>query len=111
MTARDDGEHRCTTPTCTIDWLLDPDGPNDPAWMARVAADARTAPSLVGGRWKRASRKPVGGAWSIRYQGCINCGTTETRHIGNGRCSRCHGYWHRRGVERPIGLTETSKSA
>jgi hypothetical protein len=41
-------EEACGRPRCAIEWLLDPAGPDDPAWIARVRAEIDNAPSLVG---------------------------------------------------------------
>jgi len=30
------------------------------------------------------------GRWSRKYDACVECGTTTTRHAGNGRCHRCY---------------------
>ena len=30
------------------------------------------------------------GKWSMNYDGCVECGTTERKHIGKGLCSKCH---------------------
>ena len=29
--------------------------------------------------------------WAYRYEKCVDCGTTESKHVGNGRCSECYG--------------------
>jgi hypothetical protein len=34
-------------------------------------------------------RKPPD-RWAIKYEACIDCGTTERRHWVGGRCYRCH---------------------
>lgn len=34
--------------------------------------------------------------WSYKHDRCINCGTTSSRHIGRGLCSRCY-TWYQRG--------------
>jgi transcriptional regulator with XRE-family HTH domain len=28
--------------------------------------------------------------WAVKYERCIKCGTTDTRHAGRGLCSRCY---------------------
>lgn len=33
--------------------------------------------------------------WSKKYKKCIVCGTTERKHKGNGRCTKCHQKYHR----------------
>lgn len=43
-------DHRCTGPSCEIDWLLDPNGPDDPAWLDRVKAEWDAAPLVIGRR-------------------------------------------------------------
>lgn len=39
----------------------------------------------------------LNGRWSLKFDRCIDCGTTERPHAGHGRCFRC---WekHRRNV-------------
>lgn len=32
--------------------------------------------------------KPSG--WSDRFNHCVECGTTERKHVAQGRCSRCY---------------------
>jgi len=39
---------RCGDPDCGLEWLLDPAGPDDPDWIARIRAELAAAPSLVG---------------------------------------------------------------
>ena len=34
------------------------------------------------------SKKTVG--WSLKFDACIKCGTTERKHMGKGKCSRCY---------------------
>lgn len=43
-------DHFCGVTSCSIDWLLDPVGPGDPAWRTRVGAEAQADPNYV--RWK-----------------------------------------------------------
>lgn len=82
-------EHRCS-----VDWLLDPAGPLDPAWVARVRAEWDGAPTLVG----KAREHARGGV----YPPCRACGTTEVRREAGGRCSGCRGCWRRHGVDRYV---------
>lgn len=42
-------DHACEH-GCSIDWMLDPTGPDDPAWRARVRAEAENDRFYV--RWK-----------------------------------------------------------
>lgn len=28
--------------------------------------------------------------WSTHHPACVDCGTTEVRHVGHGRCTRCY---------------------
>jgi len=37
-------DHACTSAACTIEWLLEPGGPADPAWRARARAEFQSAP-------------------------------------------------------------------
>jgi len=39
--------------------------------------------------------------WSRKYDKCIECGSTEKRHCGNGRCSACHSkaYYKKNGIK------------
>lgn len=30
------------------------------------------------------------GRWSLKYERCLECGTTEERHAGRGLCQRCY---------------------
>lgn len=39
--------------------------------------------------------------WATDHERCINCGTTDEKHAGNGRCKSCSNYWYRKGKERP----------
>lgn len=39
---------------------------------------------------KEALIEKYNGKWSIKYDSCIECGTTERGHQGKGLCTRCH---------------------
>jgi len=34
-----------------------------------------------------------GNRWSMKYDKCIECGTTEKKHVGRGLCIKCHRAW------------------
>jgi hypothetical protein len=43
-----------------------------------------------GNRGKVNPDPPTSRFWSRKYDKCIDCGTSERRHMGNGQCSRCY---------------------
>ena len=43
-------------------------------------------------RSHRSEHKLSSGTWSRHYDCCVDCGTTERKHAGNGRCTRCSQY-------------------
>ena len=32
----------------------------------------------------------AGDKWSMKYNACVDCGTTEKKHVGKGLCTKCH---------------------
>ena len=34
------------------------------------------------------------GSWALKHPCCVECGTTERRHFGRGKCTRCYGRAH-----------------
>jgi hypothetical protein len=40
---------------------------------------------------RRIKRKMLAGRWSLKYEHCIECGTSETPHQAHGLCKRCYG--------------------
>lgn len=51
---------------------------------------------------KRAAGRPrLAGRWARDWDACRLCGTTEEKHAGKGRCSRCNMHFRKYGVEWP----------
>ena len=42
-----------------------------------------------GNKGRISHRRLKDGQWSMEYSSCVSCGTTDSRHIGNGLCKLC----------------------
>lgn len=94
-----------TEHSCDVCFLFDPKGPDDPAWLARVRAEATSAPVLI---------EPIlntRGRWATDYDCCRICGSATRRHTSRGRCTRCQRYQGKYGVERPAHLLRKDRAS